>query len=37
MIFQWLDKKIDLPEQQLTPFKRSWFSVIERWGTEIHN
>jgi len=37
MVFQWLDKKIDLPVQQLTPFKRSWFSVIERWGTEIKN
>jgi len=36
MVFQWLDKKIDLPPQQLAPFTRSWFAVIEWWGTQIY-
>lgn len=37
IVFKGLEKSIDLPQQKITPFKRSWFSVIERWGTEIYN
>ncbi len=35
MVFKPLSMPIKIPEQKLKPFQRTWFSVIEWWGTEI--
>ncbi len=35
MVYKALDKKINIKKQNIKPFQRNWFSVIEWWGTMI--
>lgn len=35
MVFHWLDYPVNIQEQKLKSFTRSWFSVIERWWSEL--
>lgn len=37
MVFKGLDSPIEIPEQKLTTFKRSGFTVVEWGGTKIEN
>lgn len=35
MVYKPLDEYVEVQPQIIEPFQRSWFSVIERWGTKI--
>lgn len=35
MVYKPLDKAIDIPEQELEPFEREGFTVIEWGGAEM--